>query len=109
MPGCASAGVERERTGRGFTGEIPGDGVYGVDGTCAAHTGIGRWPDAADTGLYQGVWEWRGGDGVLGWDRDWIQCRIELNKEGLMELCLHEFIDSIIIKFIEKWNLRIEL
>lgn len=39
MPACTSAGVEREGTGRGFAGEVSGAGVYGVDGTCAAHTG----------------------------------------------------------------------
>lgn len=42
MPGCASIGVEREGTGREFAGEVPGAGVYGADGTCAVHTGIGR-------------------------------------------------------------------
>lgn len=42
MPGGASAGVEREGTGRGFTGEVSGVGVYGADGTCTAHTGIGH-------------------------------------------------------------------
>ena len=41
MPGCASTGVEREGTGKGFAGEVPGTGVYGADGTCAAHTGVG--------------------------------------------------------------------
>lgn len=39
MPGCASAGVEGESTGRGFTGEVTGVGLYGADGTCTAHTG----------------------------------------------------------------------
>lgn len=42
MPGCTSAGVEGESSGRGFTGEVSGAGVYGVDGTCEAYTGIGR-------------------------------------------------------------------
>ena len=72
MSGCASAGVEREGTGREYAGEVPGFGFYGADGTCTAHTGIGRWPDVADTGSYQGVWERRGGDGVPGGDGDWV-------------------------------------
>lgn len=38
MPGCASAGVGRENTGRGFTGEVPSGGFYGTDGTCTADT-----------------------------------------------------------------------
>lgn len=41
MPGCASAGVEREGARRGFAGEVSGDGFYGTDGTCTAHTGAG--------------------------------------------------------------------
>lgn len=41
MPGCASAGVEGEGTGRGFAGEVPGVGFYGTDGTGTAHTGVG--------------------------------------------------------------------
>lgn len=41
MSRCASAGVEGESTGRGFAGEVPGGGFYGVDGTCTAHTGAG--------------------------------------------------------------------
>lgn len=30
MPGCASAGMEGERVGRGFTGEVPGSRFYGA-------------------------------------------------------------------------------
>lgn len=41
MPGCASAGVEGEDTGIGFTGEVPGGGFYEIDGTCTAYTGAG--------------------------------------------------------------------
>lgn len=40
MSGCASAGVEREGTGRGFAGKIPSSGLCGADGTCTADTGV---------------------------------------------------------------------
>lgn len=70
VQGDAGAGVGREDAGWGFAGEVSGNGFYGNYQGCTADKGAGYWFDASDGGLYQGLWERDGNDGVSGWDGD---------------------------------------
>lgn len=72
VPGDANAGVGKEDAGRGFVGEVPGEGFYGDCQGCTADKGVGYRYDASDGWLYQGVREWAGCDSFSRWDRDWV-------------------------------------
>lgn len=41
VPGDADAGVGKEDAGRGFVGEVPGEGFYGDYQGCTADKGTG--------------------------------------------------------------------
>ena len=62
----------KEDAGWGFVGKVPSDGFYGDYQGCRADKGAGYRFDASDGGLYWGIWEREGCDGVLGWDKNYI-------------------------------------